>query len=99
MVSLLNDFATGIGASAAGSTTAQGQQEGDRFGFNTFSVRGSNAGPVRRNGFLSAGNLSEAFSYDRVEIIRGPQALLFGTVSTRLRRSQARCRLQLIHRA
>lgn len=81
VLSLLHNFATGIGPgeSGAGSSNAQGTQEGDRFSFAGFSVRGLNSGAVRRNGFLSAGNLSDAFSYERVEIIRGPQSLLYGS--------------------
>ncbi len=83
-VELLNKIATGIGPgeTGPGSSSASGTQEGDRFALGSFSVRGLDAGPVRRNGFLSAGNLGEGFSTERMEIIRGPQSLLYGAGST-----------------
>lgn len=83
-VEMLNKFATGIGPgeNSPGSSSATGSQDGDRFAMGSFTVRGLDAGPVRRNGFLTAGNLSEAFTTERMEIIRGPQSLLFGAGST-----------------
>ncbi len=83
-IDMLNKYATGIGPgeTSPGSSSASGTQDGDRFAMGSFSVRGLDAGPVRRNGFLTAGNLGEAFTTDRMEIIRGPQSLLFGAGST-----------------
>ncbi|MGH7946907.1 MAG: TonB-dependent receptor plug domain-containing protein [Opitutaceae bacterium] len=84
VVDMLNKYATGIGPGepSPGTSSATGTQDGDRFALGSFSVRGLDAGPVRRNGFLSAGNLGEAFATERMEIIRGPQSLLFGAGST-----------------
>jgi outer membrane receptor protein involved in Fe transport len=78
VVDLLNNYATGVGQSFA-SSTATGTQGGDRYGMSSFNIRGLPAGAIRRNGFLTANNLSEMFEADRVEIINGPQSLLFGT--------------------
>lgn len=78
---LLNKYATGItpGENSPGSSTAEGRGDGDRFTLFTLGIRGLNAGAARRNGFLTFGYLSEGFSMDRMEIIRGPQALIYGT--------------------
>ena len=80
-VNLLTNYATGIvpGEASPASSAASGAADGDRFNLSGFGIRGLNAGMVRRNGFLSANNLGEAFEVDRVEIIRGPQSLLYGT--------------------
>ncbi len=80
IVNLLNNFVTGVGPGegAPGTPSASGTEEGDRFGMSSFRVRGLNAGPIRRNGFLTVGNMSEGFATDRVEVIRGPQSLLYG---------------------
>ena len=80
VVDLLNNYATGVGPGEAGTggPSATGTEDGDRFGLASYSVRGLNAGALHRDGFLSANNLGEGFSYDRVEIIRGPQSLLYG---------------------
>lgn len=80
VVSLLSDYATGIGPSEAGggSPDAAGTQAGDRGTMDRFAIRGLNSGAIRRNGFLLWGTSSEGFSADRVEIVRGPQALLYG---------------------
>jgi len=78
---LLNKYATGItpGENSTGSSTAEGRGDGDRFTLFTLGIRGLNAGAARRNGFLTFGYLSEGFSVERMEVIRGPQALIYGT--------------------
>ena len=80
VVNLLNNYATGVGPgeAGAGGPAATGTQDGDRFGLSFYTVRGLAVGPLRGDGFLSGNNLGEAFAYDRVEIIRGPQSLLYG---------------------
>jgi outer membrane receptor protein involved in Fe transport len=78
---ILNKYATAItpGENSPGSSTAEGRGDGDRFTLFTLGVRGLNACAARRNGFLTFGYLSEGFSTERMEIIRGPQALIYGT--------------------
>jgi outer membrane receptor protein involved in Fe transport len=78
MLALLANYMTGIGAPAAENSSQDGAQSGDRFAMTSFSIRGLGANN-RRNGFLTLGNLTEGFAYDRVEIVRGPQSLLYGT--------------------
>jgi outer membrane receptor for ferric coprogen and ferric-rhodotorulic acid len=78
VVDLLNNYAAGVGQSFA-SSAGTGTQGGDRYGMSSYNIRGLPAGAIRRNGFLTANNLSEMFEADRVEIIDGPQSLLFGT--------------------
>ena len=79
VVELLTNRMTGIGAgeNSGGSSAANGALAGDRFNMQTFSVRGLAAFP-RRNGFMYLGNLAEGFAYERLEVIRGPQSLLYG---------------------
>jgi len=47
------------------------------FGNINLKLRGLDAGGNRRNGFLQVSS-SDMFSVERVEVIRGPQALLYG---------------------
>jgi len=78
---LLTNYATGIvpGEASPASSGASGGAEGDRFNLSGFGIRGLNSGAVRRNGFLSFNNLGDSFEVERMEIIRGPQSLLYGT--------------------
>lgn len=73
------EFAPGTGAFllSGGSADVQGNQPGDRIGNAVGSLRGLSVG-IRRNGFLGNGSSFDGFSKDRIEIIRGPQALLYG---------------------
>lgn len=77
---LLNKHATAItpGENQPGSSSAEGTSDGDRFSLFTLGIRGMNAGAARRDGLLAFGWSAEGFSADRLEIIRGPQALLYG---------------------
>ncbi len=77
---LLYNYATAVtpGENGAGSSTAEGRSAGDRFTLFQLGIRGLSSGVPRRNGFLDWGYLSEGFSVERMEIIRGPQALLYG---------------------
>jgi outer membrane receptor protein involved in Fe transport len=77
---LLYTYATGVtpGENSAGSSTAEGRGDGDRFTLYTLGIRGLSAGAARRNGLFSFGWSAEGFSMDKMEIIRGPQALIYG---------------------
>ncbi|MDR0902786.1 MAG: TonB-dependent receptor plug domain-containing protein, partial [Opitutaceae bacterium] len=77
---LLYTYATGVtpGENSAGSSTAEGRGDGDRFTLYTLGIRGLSAGAARRNGMFSFGWSADGFSMDRMEIIRGPQALIYG---------------------
>ena len=100
------EFAPGVGAFqiAGGSSDIQGNQPGDRIGAAVGTIRGLGTG-MSRNGLLPNVSSFDQFSKDRVEIIRGPQALLYGAtnasgiivVDTK-RASLARNSVRLTHR-
>jgi outer membrane receptor protein involved in Fe transport len=73
------EFAPGVGAFliSGGTADVQGNQAGDRIGNEVGSLRGLSVS-TRRNGFQSNASSFDGFSKDRLEIIRGPQALLYG---------------------
>lgn len=74
-------FAVGTGAQMGANSDQQSDVAGDRQGNSVGSLRGLNVW-VSRDGLFSSQGSSigsfDNFSKDRVEIIRGPQALLFG---------------------
>ncbi len=85
-VDLLRNYVAGAGinyAASGASSDFYGDLAGDRQDASTFfTLRGLGTGGVRRNGFLgffsnTAG--SQSYSMNRFEIIRGPQALLYGS--------------------
>jgi outer membrane receptor protein involved in Fe transport len=60
---------------------------GDRDGSQGLSIRGVGAGEIKRDGFIGPPNnartgsgQTDNFSIDRVEVIEGPQSLLYGSV-------------------
>lgn len=78
----LRDFATGIGApyTQAGSATQAGAA-GDNVIVGNFKLRGLAAGVPLRNGFMDVRQgvtPFEGLNMSRIEVIRGPQALLYG---------------------
>ncbi len=71
-------YATSAGF--GGSNPGQGAEAalpGDNVGNANLKLRGLDSGGNRRNGFLQVSS-SDMFSTERVEVIRGPQALLYG---------------------
>ncbi|MBM3854805.1 MAG: hypothetical protein FJ399_16910, partial [Verrucomicrobia bacterium] len=77
---LLNQYATGVGAGLtnAGSPTLSGFLGGDRFTIGATRLRGLASSGLRRNGFQGAGSVLDLYSVERMEVIRGPQSLLYG---------------------
>ncbi|MBL9198932.1 MAG: TonB-dependent receptor plug domain-containing protein [Opitutaceae bacterium] len=78
-------FAAGTGAfmAAAGTSDASGDQPGDRLGTTVGTLRGLSVG-LMRNGLFDnrpATSTNDGFSTDRIEVIRGPQALLYGATN------------------
>lgn len=61
---------------------------GDRDGSQGLSIRGVSAGEIKRDGFIgvpnnarTASGNTDAFAIDRVDVVSGPQSLLYGSVS------------------
>lgn len=77
VTALLTKSFTGIGLPDNGTSNATGLQSGDALSMGAFTARGLGT-KLFRNGFLFLGNLGEGYSYERMEVIRGPQSLLFG---------------------
>jgi outer membrane receptor for ferric coprogen and ferric-rhodotorulic acid len=77
VTALLTKSFTGIGMPDNGTSSASGLQSGDALSMGAFTARGLGT-KLFRNGFLFLGNLGEGYSYERMEVIRGPQSLLFG---------------------
>ncbi|MSU73086.1 MAG: hypothetical protein EXS43_12225 [Opitutus sp.] len=77
VTALLTKHFTGIGLPDNGTSNASGLQSGDVLSMGAFTSRGLGT-KLFRNGHLFLGNLGEGYSYERMEVIRGPQSLLFG---------------------
>jgi len=79
---VLLQYGAGIGDSyqnPAGQAVAT--QPGDRNLPIGFTLRGVNAGPIRRNGFVTEGTnpiATASYNIERVEVIHGAQGLLYG---------------------
>lgn len=78
---LLNNYVAGIGVDTPNVDTGEGKLGGD-FISGSFNMRGVKIGAPRRDGLLSSvGLLLDSYNVSRAEIIRGPQALLYGSGS------------------
>ena len=78
---LLNGYGAGVGESDPLNPASAGEY-GDRNGVPQRGSRGVMAGSTRRNGFVASAtniNATDTFDMERVEVVKGANALLFGT--------------------
>jgi outer membrane receptor protein involved in Fe transport len=79
---LLNNYGAGTGqVLATPDSDANNNQPGDRFSVAQNGARGLTAGATRRDGFsasTTATSITDTFDTERVESIKGANALLFG---------------------
>lgn len=74
------NYGTGTGVGGANPEgTAESNRPGDRASNVNIKIRGLDAGQMRINSF-GAGGIDDAFSTERVDVVRGPQSLLNGGV-------------------
>src|SRR5262245_56949351 len=78
---------TGSVTASSNNPAAQLFAPGDRDGAQGLSIRGVGAGEIKRDGFIGPPNNARTatgntdnFSVDRVEVIEGPQSILYGSV-------------------
>ena len=86
----LEDVLTGYSGTvtAASNNAAAGlDAPGDRDGSQGISIRGVSAGEIKRDGFIGVPNSSrtasgstDSFTIDRIDIVEGPQSILYGSV-------------------
>jgi outer membrane receptor protein involved in Fe transport len=77
----------GTVTAAANNPNAALFAPGDRDGSQGLSIRGVSAGEIKRDGFIgppnnarTASGNTDNFSVERVEVIEGPQSILYGSV-------------------
>ncbi len=87
----IEDVLTGYaGTVTAASNNANAGLDapGDRDGSQGLSIRGVSAGEIKRDGFIGVPNnartatgSTDTFAIERVDVVSGPQSLLYGSVS------------------
>src|SRR4051812_20869297 len=79
---LLNGYGAGVGqVLATPESDSNNNQPGDRFSVAQVGSRGLTAGATRRDGFSASStrtSITDMFDTERVEVIKGANALLFG---------------------
>ena len=79
---LLNGYGAGVGqVLATPDSDSNNNQPGDRFSVAQVGSRGLTAGVTRRDGFIASStrtSINDMFDTERVEVIKGANALLFG---------------------
>jgi outer membrane receptor for ferric coprogen and ferric-rhodotorulic acid len=79
---LLNGYGAGVGqVLATPDSDSNNNQPGDRFSVAQVGSRGLTAGQTRRDGFNASStrtSVTDTFDTERVEVIKGANALLFG---------------------
>ena len=79
---LLKGYGAGVGqALPTPDSDSNVNQAGDRTGVGPLGSRGVTAGSTRRNGFVASltnANVTDSFDMERVEVIKGANAMLFG---------------------
>ncbi len=80
---MLSEF-SGLGIAAPGADgTARGSLAGDGGNIGIAKVRGISGGAGKRDGLVRAtSGFLESFGTERVELIRGPQSLIYGSSDT-----------------
>ena len=79
---MVMNFVAGAGFDTDNNTTVGNNQPGDRNANSNVKLRGLSTPTVQRDGFMPGGaigtGVSSTFDVERVEVINGPQSLLYG---------------------
>ena len=75
-------YVAGAGFDSENNTTVGNTQPGDRNAGSNVKLRGLSTPTLQRDGFMPGGGIgtgvSSTFDVERVEVINGPQSLLYG---------------------